>query len=139
MVRKCLLLCARQPQILVLYFVGLIQPVGALPPLAEAQSRWVAQLIDGAPLPTVAQMRAEIDRNTQELADRYQQRPRHTIQVDYWGYLEDMRSEHETNEAVLSAPATTAYSDSPPSSLAPRCGTKMVFTFAAPGSTRATP
>lgn len=74
-----------------LYFVGLIQPVGALPPLAEQQARWVSQLIDGAPLPTHAQMKAEIDRDAAAIEARYQHRPRHTIQVDYWDYLNEMR------------------------------------------------
>ena len=30
-----------------LYFIGLIQPLGAIMPIAEAQSEWVADLIDG--------------------------------------------------------------------------------------------
>lgn len=74
------------------YFVGLIQPVGALPPLAEQQARWVARLIEGAPLPTHATMKAEIARDREKLAARYDDRPRHTIQVDYWPYLDEMRS-----------------------------------------------
>ena len=74
-----------------LYFVGLIQPVGALPPLAEQQARWVAQLIDGAALPTPAMMKAEVQRDQAEVAARYDDRPRHTIQVDYWPYLQHMR------------------------------------------------
>lgn len=74
-----------------LYFVGLIQPVGALPPLAEQQARWVARLIDGAPLPTVPAMKAEIARDMAELSNRYDDRRRHTIQVDYWPYLDEMR------------------------------------------------
>ncbi len=74
-----------------LYFVGLIQPVGALPPLAEAQGKWVAKLITGLPLPTAATMKAEIAKYHEELANRYQDRPRHTIQVDYWPYLDDLR------------------------------------------------
>ena len=74
-----------------LFFVGLIQPIGALPPLAEQQARWVARVIDGAPLPTVAAMKAEIARDQEELAHRYDDRARHTIQVDYWPYLDEMR------------------------------------------------
>jgi dimethylaniline monooxygenase (N-oxide forming) len=74
-----------------LYFVGLIQPVGALPPLAEQQARWVAQRIDGGPLPTDGTMRAEIARDRQQIVDQYQDRARHTIQVDYWPYLDMMR------------------------------------------------
>lgn len=71
-----------------LYFVGLIQPVGALPPLVEAQARWVSNLVTGVPLPTVPTMKAEIARDRQALVERYQDRPRHTIQVDYWPYLD---------------------------------------------------
>lgn len=74
-----------------LYFVGLIQPVGAFPPLAEAQARWVAKLIRGAPLPSEAAMKAEVADYQEQLHARYADRPRHTIQVDYWPYLEDMR------------------------------------------------
>lgn len=75
-----------------LFFVGLIQPVGALPPLAEQQARWVARLIAGAPLPTIPTMKAEIDRDRAALTERYDDRRRHTIQVDYWPYLDEMRS-----------------------------------------------
>jgi dimethylaniline monooxygenase (N-oxide forming) len=75
-----------------LYFVGLIQPVGALPPLAEQQARWVAQRIKGASLPTDGTMRAEIDRDREQIEIQYQNRPRHTIQVDYWPYLDMMRN-----------------------------------------------
>ena len=41
-----------------LYFIGLIQPLGAIMPLAEAQSEWVADLLDGrGTLPSPAEMR----------------------------------------------------------------------------------
>ncbi len=44
-----------------LYFVGLIQPIGAIMPLAEAQSDWVADLVTGeAALPTYDEMRRQI-------------------------------------------------------------------------------
>lgn len=86
-----------------LYFVGLIQPVGALPPLAEQQARWVAQLVDGAELPTPAMMKAEIQRDQAELHAQYDDRPRHTIQVDYWRYLEDMRRCCDANDAERAA------------------------------------
>jgi cation diffusion facilitator CzcD-associated flavoprotein CzcO len=89
-----------------LYFVGLIQPVGALPPLAEQQARWVAQLIDGAPLPTVAAMQAEIQRDQAALKEQYQDRPRHTIQVDYWPYIDEMRELCEANEEAMPVSST---------------------------------
>ena len=82
-----------------LYFVGLIQPVGALPPLAEQQARWVAQLLDGAPPPSPGEMKAEIITDTYERSQRYQDRPRHTIQVDYWPYLDAMRTMCDANDA----------------------------------------
>lgn len=82
-----------------IYFVGLIQPVGALPPLAEQQARWVAQLIDGQELPTSAVMKAEIQRDQAELAAQYDDRPRHTIQVDYWRYLDGMHRLCDANDA----------------------------------------
>ncbi len=44
-----------------LYFIGLVQPVGAVMPVAEAQSEWVADLLEGrAALPLEPQMRREI-------------------------------------------------------------------------------
>src|SRR5262249_9033694 len=41
-----------------LYFIGFIQPLGPIMPLAEAQAAWVADLLDGgAALPPPARMR----------------------------------------------------------------------------------
>ena len=41
-----------------LYFIGFIQPLGPIMPIAEAQSEWVADLISGrAQLPPAAEMR----------------------------------------------------------------------------------
>ncbi len=82
-----------------LFFVGLIQPVGALPPLAEQQARWVAQILGGVPLPTTGEMRADIVTDVFERSGRYQDRPRHTIQVDYWPYLDSMRAMCDANES----------------------------------------
>lgn len=81
-----------------LFFVGLIQPVGALPPLAEQQARWVAQLLDGFPLPSAGEMKAEIITDAYERSERYQDRPRHTIQVDYWPYLDSIREMCDANQ-----------------------------------------
>ena len=44
-----------------LYFVGLVQPIGAIMPLAEAQSAWVADLVSGeGVLPSYDEMRRQI-------------------------------------------------------------------------------
>jgi cation diffusion facilitator CzcD-associated flavoprotein CzcO len=43
-------------------FIGLLQPIGAVMPLCEMQSAWVADLLDGTiGLPTVEQMHAGIE------------------------------------------------------------------------------
>jgi dimethylaniline monooxygenase (N-oxide forming) len=77
-----------------LYFIGLIQPLGAIMPIAERQSLWVADLIEGkALLPDKATMQAEIQRRREKMAKRYDDRPRHTIQVDYWAYMRDIARE----------------------------------------------
>ncbi|RLE13776.1 MAG: NAD(P)/FAD-dependent oxidoreductase [Actinobacteria bacterium] len=85
-----------------LFFIGLIQPVGALPPLAEQQARWVCQLLGGASLPSSGEMRAEVITDAFECAERYQDRPRHTIQVDYWPYLDSMRDLCDTYDEAQS-------------------------------------
>jgi dimethylaniline monooxygenase (N-oxide forming) len=84
-----------------LYFIGLIQPVGALPPLAEQQARWVAQLIDGATVPTPQEMTREIAESRSRRQKQYLDRPRHTIQVDYWPYLDRMTSLCDVNDQSM--------------------------------------
>ncbi len=85
-----------------LFFIGLIQPVGALPPLAEQQARWVCQLLGGASLPSAGEMRAEVITDAFARAERYQDRPRHTIQVEYWPYLDSMRALCDTCDEARS-------------------------------------
>ena len=70
-----------------LYFVGLIQPLGAIMPLAELQARWVAGLLAGdLSLPDEAAMRRWIERDRRAIERRYVASPRHTIQVDFFPY-----------------------------------------------------
>jgi thioredoxin reductase len=79
-----------------LYFIGLIQPLGAIMPLAEAQSEWVADLLDGrGTLPSPAQMRAEIAEAESKMRKRYVASKRHTIQVDFHPYLREIRRERK--------------------------------------------
>lgn len=80
------------PQHSGLYFVGLFQPLGATTVLAEAQSQWVADLLQGrAALPSVEKMRREITRYKEKLAKRYITSKRHTMQVDHYPYLAELR------------------------------------------------
>ena len=77
-----------------LYFIGLIQPLGAIMPIAEAQSEWVADLLGGrGTLPSPAQMRAEIVEAEEKMRKRYVASKRHTIQVDFQPYLREIRRE----------------------------------------------
>ncbi len=79
-----------------LYFVGLIQPLGAIMPLAEAQAEWVGDLLDGTgTLPPPAQMRTEISAAEEKMKKRYVASRRHTIQVDFQPYLREIRRERK--------------------------------------------
>ncbi|MET9350276.1 SRPBCC family protein [Streptomyces termitum] len=75
-----------------LYFVGLFQPLGATTVLAEAQSHWIADLLQGrAVLPPKEAMLREITRYKEKLAKRYVTSKRHTMQVDHYPYLAELR------------------------------------------------
>ncbi|MEO6886652.1 MAG: NAD(P)-binding domain-containing protein [Jatrophihabitantaceae bacterium] len=77
-----------------LYFIGLVQPLGAIMPLAEAQSAWVADLLQGkAALPSRADMRREIASYHHSLTKRYVASKRHTIQVDFLDHLAELKKQ----------------------------------------------
>jgi dimethylaniline monooxygenase (N-oxide forming) len=79
-----------------LYFVGLIQPLGAIMPLAEAQAEWVGDLLGGrGTLPTPSEMRDEISGAEKKMRKRYVASKRHTIQVDFQPYLRELRKERK--------------------------------------------
>ncbi len=79
-----------------LYFIGLIQPLGAIMPLAEAQAEWVADLLSGrGTLPSPSEMRAEIDEAEKKMKKRYVASKRHTIQVDFQPYLREIKRERK--------------------------------------------
>lgn len=70
-----------------LYFIGFIQPLGAVMPLAELQSGWVAKLIKKeVRLPSKEKMRIAIAKNREAMKARYGESSRHTIQVDFFPY-----------------------------------------------------
>jgi dimethylaniline monooxygenase (N-oxide forming) len=77
-----------------LYFIGFIQPLGAIMPLAEAQAEWVADLLSGqGTLPSPVDMREAIAETEQKMRKRYVASKRHTIQVDFQPYLRELRRE----------------------------------------------
>ena len=87
-----------------LAFVGLLQPIGAIMPLAEAQGQWIAQYLRGGyHLPTPRAMEAEIRREDKRMRRRYVASHRHTIQVDFDTYLFDLRRERRRGAARAAA------------------------------------
>ncbi|MDQ6642459.1 MAG: NAD(P)-binding domain-containing protein [Actinomycetota bacterium] len=79
-----------------LYFLGLIQPLGAIMPLAEIQAEWVADLLEGrAGLPSYDEMRAQIASYDAKLRKRYVASKRHTIQVDFHAYYAEIEKERK--------------------------------------------
>jgi dimethylaniline monooxygenase (N-oxide forming) len=83
-----------------LYFIGFIQPLGAIMPLAEAQAEWVADLLSGrSALPSAAEMKKEIAAEERRMRKRYVASKRHTIQVDFHPYLRTIRRERKRRSA----------------------------------------
>jgi dimethylaniline monooxygenase (N-oxide forming) len=79
-----------------LYFIGFIQPLGPIMPIAEAQAEWVADLLTGkSALPAAAEMRKEIGDYERWLKKRFVASKRHTIEVDFHPYLRTIRRERE--------------------------------------------
>ena len=79
-----------------LYFIGFIQPLGAIMPLAEAQAEWVGDLLGGrGTLPSPREMQAEIASEEAKMRRRYVASKRHTIQVDFQPYLRQIRRERK--------------------------------------------
>ena len=76
------------PDISGLYFIGLLQPLGAIMPLAEAQSAWIGDHLRGEyALPAPAEVRRDIASDQAAMRKRYVASKRHTIQVDFNDYL----------------------------------------------------
>jgi dimethylaniline monooxygenase (N-oxide forming) len=83
-----------------LFFVGLIQPLGAIMPLAEVQAEWVGDLISGeGELPSYAEMRAQIEEYDEQVRRRYVASKRHTIQVDFHKYFAEVERERRASKA----------------------------------------
>jgi dimethylaniline monooxygenase (N-oxide forming) len=71
-----------------LYFIGLLQPLGAIMPIAEAQSGWVGDHLRGEyALPSAADLRNDIASDQAAMRKRYVASKRHTIQVDFDDYM----------------------------------------------------
>ncbi|XP_037104902.1 flavin-containing monooxygenase 5-like [Syngnathus acus] len=71
--------------------IGLVQPLGAIMPISEMQARWATRVFKGCiKLPLVADMLDDIKYKQETMADRYVCSQRHTIQVDYSSYMDEI-------------------------------------------------
>ena len=96
-----------------LYFIGLVQPIGAIMPIAEAQSHWVADLLEGrATLPPQPDMNREIARYRAAAARRHAHSPRDAIGVDFQSYLREVRIERREGAKRRVRPSKTGRSSS---------------------------
>ena len=84
------------PEIGNLFFGGLIQPLGAIMPIAERQGSLIGEALLGryAPPPR-AEMERDIDRKLERMRKRYVASKRHTIQVDFEIYMRELAKELE--------------------------------------------
>lgn len=87
-----------------LYFIGLLQPVGAVMPLAEAQSEWVAEIISGTYTPpSTHQIRARMNADHERNKRQFYSSPRHTMEVDFDHFIWDLKQERKAGRARVSA------------------------------------
>jgi len=77
-----------------LFFIGLIQPLGAIMPLAEVQCDWVSELISGeSALPDRLEMSREIALDQAKMGRRFINSKRHTVEVDFDPYMRALAKE----------------------------------------------
>jgi dimethylaniline monooxygenase (N-oxide forming) len=94
------------PDIDGIYFVGLLQPLGAIMPLAGLQSGWICDHLAGRyHLPPRAELRADMEAERAAMFKRYVASKRHTMQVDFDDYVLAARQERRRGErrAALAA------------------------------------
>jgi dimethylaniline monooxygenase (N-oxide forming) len=88
-----------------LYFPGLVQPLGAIMPVAECQGNLIGEALLGHhALPPRAEMERDIDRKQAAMKKRYVASKRHTIQVDQEDYMRDLAEETEAGRRRVGIP-----------------------------------
>jgi dimethylaniline monooxygenase (N-oxide forming) len=84
------------PEIDGVYFLGLAQPLGALMPLAEEQSKWIAEYLRGEyALPSREEVAADMAAEREAHAERFYKSDRHTMEVDFDEWLAGVRKERK--------------------------------------------
>jgi len=83
-----------------LFFIGFLQPLGAIMPLSEVQSEWVAKIIQNkVKLPAKEMMLKDIAQEKSKMKKRYKNSPRHTIQVEFYPYKNMIKREIKKSKA----------------------------------------
>ncbi len=81
-----------------------MQPFGALMPVAEAQSEWVADQLAGRyKLPSAAVMETQIRHERQARERQFVASPRHTMEIDFYAYLRGLRGERRRGRGTVNA------------------------------------
>ncbi|KAE8611386.1 hypothetical protein XENTR_v10012432 [Xenopus tropicalis] len=76
-----------------LALIGLIQPLGAIMPISELQGRLATRVFKGlVRLPAAQTMIHDVAQKRQKMECRYVRSQRHTIQVDYVDYMDELAS-----------------------------------------------
>ncbi|XP_067273300.1 flavin-containing monooxygenase 5-like [Pseudorasbora parva] len=82
--------------------IGLIQPLGAIMPISEMQARWATRVFKGlCKLPSMSAMMKDIKAKDNEMANRYVAAQRHTIQVDYIPYMDELAKQVGVCPSIL--------------------------------------
>jgi dimethylaniline monooxygenase (N-oxide forming) len=82
------------PELDDVFFVALLQPLGAIMPIAEVQGQWIADYLKGEyALPPRPALLQDIEDDLEAMSRRYVASKRHTIQVDFDDYLYALEKE----------------------------------------------
>ncbi|XP_054158413.1 flavin-containing monooxygenase 5-like [Oppia nitens] len=74
-----------------LAIIGCVQPNGAIPPLAELQTRWFCRLMAGElQLPTADKMLKDIKRKNRWIRKRFHSPERHSLEVHWIPYMDQL-------------------------------------------------
>ncbi|HEY4097947.1 MAG TPA: NAD(P)-binding domain-containing protein [Baekduia sp.] len=126
------------PDVEGLYFVGLVQPLGAIMPVAERQSALIADHLEGRhALPPAAEMHRSVRRERARMRRRYVASKRHTIQVDYDDYMRALTREREAGARRVASPLAGPRSAGPRSTGAAGAGPAHSASTSSPGRTGA--
>ncbi|XP_028817664.1 dimethylaniline monooxygenase [N-oxide-forming] 5-like [Denticeps clupeoides] len=86
-----------------LAIIGLIQPLGAIMPISEMQARWATRVFKGLnKLPPTSAMLKDIKNKEEKMSKRYVTSQRHTIQVDYIPYMDELAQQVGVRPSLLS-------------------------------------